>query len=112
MYLCGHPGTGKTSSLNYVLGQMRKENKASFKPFMFNAMTYPDVKCFGIVLYQKLYEEFFGEPPKRMLKRENMDDEDLAVSIERLLHKITLLERKTGKPTPQRIIVIDEIDCF
>jgi len=24
MYLCGHPGTGKTSSLNYVLGELFK----------------------------------------------------------------------------------------
>jgi len=24
MYLCGHPGSGKTSSLNFVLGELFK----------------------------------------------------------------------------------------
>lgn len=27
MYLCGHPGTGKTSSLNAVLADMRKKGE-------------------------------------------------------------------------------------
>ena len=29
MYLCGHPGTGKTSSLNYVM-KLMQESGASF----------------------------------------------------------------------------------
>lgn len=77
-------------------------------------MTYPDVKSFGISLYEGLYEEFIGEQPKnaRKLNRQNIDDEELAFTIERLLNKITLLEKKTGKPSPHRVIVIDEVDCF
>ena len=51
MYLCGHPGTGKTSSLNAVLANLRKNN-LKFKPLLFNAMTYPDVKSFALVLYE------------------------------------------------------------
>lgn len=27
LYLCGHPGTGKTSSLNFVLSEMKKEGQ-------------------------------------------------------------------------------------
>ena len=48
MYLCGHPGTGKTSSLNIVLEKLRKDGK-KFHLFMFNAMTYKDVKSFMII---------------------------------------------------------------
>lgn len=40
MYLCGHPGTGKTSSLNYVLAEMRNNIKFKFEPLLYNAMTY------------------------------------------------------------------------
>lgn len=44
---------------------------------MFNAMTYPDVRCFGIVLHRKLHELLKGEPPKTD-RLDKMDDEDLA----------------------------------
>ena len=44
---------------------------------MFNAMTYPDVRCFGIVLYRKLHELLKGEAPKTN-RLDKMDDEDLA----------------------------------
>ena len=76
MYLCGHPGTGKTSSLNSCLAQLREENNFKFKPILFNAMDFRDVKNFGIVLYQKLHETFFGSTPTA-LKRD-LDDEELA----------------------------------
>ena len=78
MYLCGHPGTGKTSSLNYILGQMLAEGQYRFKPFLFNAMTCPDVRSFSIKLYEKVYEAYFGEPPKRVINRDKVDDEDMA----------------------------------
>ena len=54
MYLCGHPGTGKTSSLNLVLEKMRVEKEQDFYLFMFNAMTFQDVKTFLIILQQDL----------------------------------------------------------
>lgn len=31
-----------------------------------------------MVLYEELHEKFFGEPPKRRLSRQNVDDEDMA----------------------------------
>ena len=40
-------------------------------------MTYPDVRCFGIVLYKKLYELLKGESLKTD-RHDKMDDEDLA----------------------------------
>lgn len=114
MYLCGHPGTGKTSSLNYVLGSMLSEDKHRFKPFLFNAMTCPDVRSFGIKLHEKLHEAYFGELPKRLLTRDMVDDEDVAVMVERLLLRISKLhERRPGvEEQPHRVIVIDEVDCF
>ena len=47
-----------------------------FQPILFNAMAYPDVKNFGIVLYEKLYETYFEGTPTA-LKRD-LDDEELA----------------------------------
>lgn len=45
IYLCGHPGTGKTSLLNLVLSEMRAKN-LNQEVFLYNAMTYNDVKSF------------------------------------------------------------------
>jgi hypothetical protein len=78
---------------------------------MFNAMTYFDVKSFAFKLYESLHEEFLGEPPKRKLKLEHMDDEDMAHTIGRLLDKISKLKDR-GMEAPHRVIVIDEVDCF
>jgi broad-specificity NMP kinase len=52
MYLCGMPGTGKTSALNSVLATLHKDRP--FELLMYNAMTYSDVKNFGITLYKDL----------------------------------------------------------
>jgi len=114
MYLCGHPGTGKTSSLNHVLAQMLSEKQYHFKPLLFNAMTYPDVRSFAIVLHEKLHEAFFGELPKRVVNRDMVDDEDMANMIERLLLKISNHHKKKlgTEALPHRVIVIDEVDCF
>jgi hypothetical protein len=49
---------------------MQTENPDSFKPFLFNAMTYPDVKSFSIILYEKIYESYFGELPKKRIERD------------------------------------------
>ena len=67
-------------------------------------MAYPDVKNFGIVLYEKLYETYFEGTPTA-LKRD-LDDEELAQKIERLLLKISRQEMC------HCVIVIDEVDCF
>ena len=40
------------------------------------------------------------------------EDEDIAYHIERLLVRITEVQKKTGKVMPHRVIVIDEVDCF
>lgn len=46
MYLCGHPGTGKTSSLNLVLEKLKGKKNYNFRVFMYNAMTYTNVRSF------------------------------------------------------------------
>jgi Cdc6-like AAA superfamily ATPase len=38
LYLCGHPGTGKTATLNHFFTQFAKNNK--FKLYQYNAMTF------------------------------------------------------------------------
>jgi len=80
MYLCGHPGTGKTSSLNLVLEKMRAEKDQDFYLFMFNAMTYQDVKTFLIILQQDLTKAITGKESKR-LNRQDYSDEEIIKMI-------------------------------
>ena len=81
MYLCGHPGTGKTSSLNFVLSNLKSGGPESrsdlFIPLLFNAMTYTDVKSFTVVLYEQLYDSYYGELPKRRINRLDYDDDEM-----------------------------------
>ena len=56
MYLCGHPGTGKTSTLHKVLSTVKaNEGKQpiyeDLEIFLYNAMSFKDVKRFCIRLY-------------------------------------------------------------
>jgi Cdc6-like AAA superfamily ATPase len=59
LYLCGHPGTGKTSTLNVVISEVRNHAKSnSFNPievFIHNAMTYNDVKTYGIQILKEIF---------------------------------------------------------
>lgn len=79
-------------------------------------MTFMDVKCFTMVLFKQLHETFFGEPPSRKINRNDYDDEDMALLIERTLEKITDAhmkpQYKLAGPLPHRILVIDEVDAF
>ena len=63
MYLCGHPGTGKTSLLNQVIARLKmqkgkEEAIPQFELYLYNAMTYNDVKSFGITLHADVMERF------------------------------------------------------
>jgi len=111
MYLCGHPGTGKTSSLNYVLSELKQQGNYLFRPVLFNAMTFTDVMSFMIVLYERLHETFFGEETSRKISRHDHDAESLALLIEKLLKKISD-NKKFKKDLGHKIIVIDEVDTF
>jgi len=61
MYLCGHPGTGKTSLLNQVLAKVK-----GYELFMYNAMTYQDVRSFCLTLHADLIERFTGQETQRL----------------------------------------------
>jgi hypothetical protein len=52
-------------------------------------MAFPDVKCFGIQLYERLHEAYYNCPPKRVINRANTDDDELAHILETLLLKIS-----------------------
>jgi hypothetical protein len=95
------------------MSSMMRQGNSHFKPLLFNAMTYPDVKSFCIVLYERLYEEFFGHPSARKLNRNELDEEDLADLIEKLLIRIDQRGNTFGgDKVPHRVIVIDEVDQF
>ena len=82
MYLCGHPGTGKTSSLNLVLSRLLKNIQTNLlntmQVFQYNAMTFSDVKSFGIQLVEDLHLKLAVEEMKEKINRSKVDDERLA----------------------------------
>ena len=88
MYLCGHPGTGKSSSLNHVLQQLRRDGRKGkideYQLFMYNAMAYTDVKNFTLSLLQEATEKKTGEHVSR-LSRQAYDDEELAMKVAKVL---------------------------
>lgn len=103
MYLCGHPGTGKTSLLNQVIAQLRKdEDYNDFQLFMYNAMTYHDVRSFAITLEAELLEKFTGKETFRR-SRTSVDDDLISEIVAKIL------STKTKQHT---ILVIDEVDQF
>ena len=65
IYLCGHPGTGKTSTLNYVLsdfvsGNIKAHLLKKLEVSMYNAMSFKDVKSFCIHLLEDLSLKLTG----------------------------------------------------
>jgi Cdc6-like AAA superfamily ATPase len=112
MYLCGHPGTGKTSTLNYVLsGYVSGDVKATLinqlEVHMYNAMTFSDVKSFCMQLLDDLSFKHTGqryaEAYHRGLKKKDIDDDEMANLVAKML---------CLTPNATKIIVIDEIDAF
>lgn len=79
-------------------------------------MTYSDVRSFSIDLYNKLHETFLPNSNPRQLNRQQVDDEDMALIMERLLVSIQTAHTKSSTgikgALPHRVIVIDEVDCF
>lgn len=87
MYLCGHPGTGKTSSLNVVLEKLKLKDQP-FHLLMFNAMTFKDAKSFMIVLLKEL-ESRLHTSEKKLLQRKNLTDDELAKKIAKTLRQLS-----------------------
>lgn len=117
--MCGHPGTGKTSSLNLVL-QKLKENGLEFHLLMFNAMTFKDVKTFMILMLQEI-ETLLYDKEKKRLQRQDYSDEDLATRIAKALMRLSGVDKnaeEVGSDSDEKerkkpmIIVIDEVDQF
>ena len=80
MYLCGHPGTGKTSSLNLVLSKLKEkmvqEKATSIEVFQYNAMTYRDMKSFTGQLIEDVHKRLTGQDLN--VNRQNIDDEKIS----------------------------------
>ena len=85
MYLCGHPGTGKTSTLNLILSELMDQNSkdqiSSSMPvevFLFNAMTYSDVRAFSIQFLEEAYQRLTDQEFKEKINRQKCEDEILS----------------------------------
>lgn len=79
MYLCGHPGTGKTSLLNLVLSEMKSNiNNNQIEVFLYNAMTYSDVRTFEVQFLEDATKRLTGQELADKVNRSKIDDEQLA----------------------------------
>ena len=82
MYLCGHPGTGKTSSLNLILSQLRKHADkrviGDFHVLLYNAMTFFDVKVFSKTVLQSLQEKFTDKKDVTKSDYSDLDQQEIA----------------------------------
>lgn len=112
LYLCGHPGTGKTSTLNYVLSGFKSGNIGAnllykLSVHMYNAMSFRDVKSFCFQLLEDLSLQLTGKPfasdKSKELKKKDIDDDEVSNMVARML---------SHQPDSTKIIVIDEIDAF
>ena len=73
---------------------------------MYNAMTYSDVKNFGLTLFRHLQERFTKDESKmKRLSRGDVDDEELGYNIAKTL-------ASGGNQDIHKVIVIDEVDQF
>lgn len=112
MYLCGHPGTGKTSTLNFVLssfvsGDINANLLNKLCVHMYNAMTFSDFKSFCFQLLDDLSLKHSGQnyaqAYSKGLKKKEVDDDEVANMVSKMLAQ---------SPNQTKIIVIDEIDAF
>ena len=83
MYLCGHPGTGKTSTLNYVLssfvsGDIKANLLSKLEVLMYNAMTFKDVKAFCFQVLDDLAEKESRDHKRGTFKKGEFDDDEVA----------------------------------
>ena len=97
MYLCGHPGTGKSSSLNQILANLRRDAARGkikdFQLFMFNAMPFTDVRSFALSLLQEVTESKTGVQVER-LSRQMFDDEELSLEVAKALSGLVRAKKK------------------
>lgn len=108
MYLCGHPGTGKTSTLNYVLssfvsGDIKANLLSKLEVLMYNAMTFKDVKAFCFQVLDDLAEKESRDHKRGTFKKGEFDDDEVALMVAKALSKT---------PGQTKILVVDEIDAF
>lgn len=82
LYLCGHPGTGKTSTLNLILSEMKHNGHSiganTMEISLYNAMTFSDVKSFGLQLIEDFSLQLTGESSQLKLSKTKCDDEEIA----------------------------------
>ena len=70
LYLCGHPGTGKTTVLNHTI-ETCYEKRMPVKVFEFNAMSFEDFPQFLEKLDQELVKLIESYQNKRQVKPKN-----------------------------------------
>lgn len=105
LYLCGHPGTGKTSTLNLVLSQMQANTNTSFELFLYNAMTYENIKIFARQALDDINLRLGGSIGSTFNQKRCAQDEEY-------LSELVAASLKNNKKETHKILVIDEIDCF
>ena len=95
---------------------MNRGQLPEFELFMFNAMTFTDVKSFALTLLQEVTTKKLDEETDR-LDRSKYDAEELSVKVAKALsigndRKSRHLQKYNDIRPKHNIIVIDEVDQF
>jgi broad-specificity NMP kinase len=68
LYICGHPGTGKTSSLNLILNDYRYEGVYSDRDviiYNYNAMRFSELVSFEQRLCEDILKDIVKDREKQ-----------------------------------------------
>ncbi len=109
MYVCGHPGTGKSSILRLILQEYREKMNEDpllnqkLHIFNYNGMIFKNLYDFSVQFIKDFRKDFLGKESKNIESQLKMTDDviDLGNRIQKLLFK---------HKEYHKLIIIDEVD--
>lgn len=109
MYVCGHPGTGKSSTMRVILKNFDKqmandENlKKTLHIFNYNGMIFKNLYDFSVQFIKDFRMDFLNKKSKNIESQLKSTDDviDLGNRIQKLLYKYKEFHK---------LIIIDEVD--
>lgn len=109
MYVCGHPGTGKSSIIRVILKELDKqmeedsEFRNSFTIFNYNGMIFKKLYDFSTELIKDIRSKLFGKSSKNLESQLKQTDDVL--DLGNRIQKMFLTKQHIHK-----LIIIDEVD--
>lgn len=109
MYVCGHPGTGKSSIIRVILSELEKrqqedaEYRSSLMIFNYNGMIFKKLFDFSTELIKDIRAKLYGKKSKNIESKLKQTDDviDLGNRIQKYFHEFKHIHK---------VVIIDEVD--